>query len=208
MTSLVLREVARWVRAVGASLAVLAIVVFAPSLLPDALGKLLRLVPDRALLVTWMAGAATSLAWLITAAVRAALQPAKDARAAQRLQGLRDQARRPDHTLVCVLETRWRSPAGQLVTAVDARTGEIHELWLSETALPVGAFALVAGRAEGATLVDCMHPPELASARRAERIARIRRAANAAEDARIAARHERSAAAEVVHAAERLLRRA
>jgi len=207
MTRLVLHEAARWVRATGAPLAVLAIVVVTPHLVPNAADRVLRLIPDRALSVAWLGACAAALAWLLTACVRAAIQPASDERAAEQLQGLRDRAQRPGHVLVCVLEARWCSPAGQLMTAVDARTGEVRELWLSETPLPVGAFALVVGRTDVATLVDCIHPRELAGARRAERIAAVRRTAEAAEAARISSRYERNAAAEVVRAAERLLRR-
>lgn len=207
MTRLVLHEVARWVRAVGAPLAVLAAVVVAPSLVPDALGTALRLVPDRALSIAWIAGAVATLMWALTAGARAALRPAHDRRAAEHLQSLRDGAAGNSAHLLCVERPLWQSLAGQRVVASDVRDGRALEVWLSEAALPVGAFALVAMDRERGTLVDWISPRDLAAARRAERVEATRRQVRAAQAANLAARRERKAAANVVRAAEALLDR-
>jgi len=207
MTRLVLREVARWLRAVGAPLAVLAIVVVTPSLMPDAAGEALRLVPDRTLSIAWIAALVASLVWLLTAGLRAALQPAHDRRAAEHLQSLRDGAARNDARLLCVERPLWQSLAGQRIVATDVQDGRALEVWLSEAALPAGAFALVAMDRERGTLVDWISPRDLAAARRAERVEATRRQVRAAQAANLAARRERKAAANVVRAAEALLDR-
>src|SRR5665647_2020071 len=102
MTRLVLREVARWGRAVGAPLLVLAIVTFGPALSP--FGSV-WLVPDRALSVGWLAAVIAALTWLLTSAVRAALQPARDNQAARHLQTLRDGAAGEHAHLLCIEQT-------------------------------------------------------------------------------------------------------
>lgn len=175
MTRLVLHEIARWVRAVGVPLAVLAIVVVTPSLL--------------------------------TAGVRAALRPGHDRRAAEHLQSLRDGAAGNSAHLLCVEQPLWHSLAGQRVVASDVRDGRALEVWLSEAALPAGAFALVAMDRERGTLVDWISPRDLAAARRAKRVEATRRQVRTAQAANLAARRERKAAANVVRAAEALLDR-
>jgi len=207
MTRLVLRELPRWVRAVGAPLAALAIVVVTPHLVPDAAGTVLRLAPDSALSAAWMAALVASLVWVLTAGLRAALQPTHDRRAAVHLQSLREGAARHDARLLCVERPLWQSLAGQRVVASDVRDGRALEVWLSEAALPAGAFALVAMDREPGTLVDWISPRDLAAARRAERVEATRRRVRATQAADLAARRERKAAAAVVRAAEALLDR-
>ena len=207
MTRLALHEVARWVRAVGAPLAVLAMVVVAPSLLPDGVGTALRVVPDRALSIAWTAGVVATLMWALTAGVRAALRPGHDRRAAEHLQSLRDGAARNDARLLCVERPLWQSLAGQRIVATDVQDGRALEVWLSEAALPAGAFALVAMDRERGTLVDWISPRDFAAARRAERVEATRRQVRAAQAANLAAHRERKAAANVVRAAEALLDR-
>jgi len=206
MTRLFLRELPRWVRAVGAPLAVLAIVGVTPSLLPDAVGEVLRLPSDRPLSVAWMATVVATLAWVLTVGVRAALQPAHDRRSAEHLQSLRDGAARNDARLLCVERALWQSLAGQRIVATDVQDGRALEVWLSEAALPAGAFALVVMDRERGTLVDWISPRDLAAARRAERVEATRRRVRATQAANLAARRERKAAADVVRAAEELLR--
>lgn len=205
MTSLVLREVARWVRAIGASLAVLAIVVVTPSLLPPEAGPVLRLVPDRALSIAWMAAVVATLMWLLVAGARTVFRPAHDRRAAQHLQSLRDRAARNNAHLLCIERPILQSLAGQRIVASDVQVGKVIEIWLSEAALPAGAFALVALDRGPGTLVDWIPPSELAAARRAERAEATRRQARETQVAKLAARRERKAAADVVRAAEKLL---
>lgn len=206
MTRLVLREVARWVRAVGAPLAVLTVVALTPGVVPDAAGGFPPLLPGRALWAAWVAAGAPALAWLLVAIRRTALQPARDRRAAQRLQGLRQGAAHHDGHLLCVERPLWQSRAGQRVLASDVQVGKVLEIWLSEAALPSGAFALVAMDREPATLVDWIPPSEVAAARRAEHVEAARRRARAAQATQQAARHDCKATADVVRAAEALLR--
>jgi len=195
MTRLVLHEVARWVRAVGAPLAVLALVVLSPSLMPDAVSKALRLVPDRALSIAWIAVAVATLMWVLTAGVRAALRPARDRRAAEHLQDMRVRAGLPDHTLLCILRVVWISPAGEHATAVDVRTGATLDLWLAESDLAPGSYALV--RLVGGTwlVLDIAAPRIVTAARRRDRLAACR-----------GDRRERRAAADVIGEAEALIR--
>ena len=195
MTRLVLDEVARWVRAVGAPLAVVAIVVVTPHLLPEAAGTVLRLVPDSALSVAWLAAGAAALAWLLTACVRAAIQPAHDRRAFEHLQDMRDRAGLPDHTLLCILRVVWISPAGEHATAVDVRTGATLDLWLAESDLAPGSYALV--RLVGGIwlVLDIAAPRIVTAARRRDRLAACR-----------GDRRERRAAADVIGEAEALIR--
>jgi|SRR5450756_1997795 len=143
--------------------------------------------------------------WALTAGARAALRPAHDRRAAEHLQSLRDGAARNDARLLCVEQPLWQSRAGQRVVASDVQVGKVLEIWLSEAALPAGAFALVTTDREPGTLVGWISPSDVVAARRAERAEAARRRRRAARVAKLAARRECEAAAEVVRAAEALL---
>ncbi|PVU84427.1 hypothetical protein DDP54_00850 (plasmid) [Cellulomonas sp. WB94] len=205
MVRLVLREIARWVRGIAAPLAVVAAGVVTPTLLREPVAMLLDIVPDRAVSMTWMAAVVAAIAWLLTAGVRAATQPAKDTRASERLQELRERSAMPQHSLVFVTEVLWTSPAGQRLAAVDARTGEVREIWLAERTAARGAFALLVGTVEERRLIDHMGAREVAAARRHEQVSDARRCVHGARSANLARRVERKAASEVVRAAETLL---
>jgi hypothetical protein len=205
MTGLVLREIARWVRGIGAPLAAVAAVVVTPTLLREPVAMLLGIVPDRAVSMTWMAAVAGAMAWLLIAGVCAATQPANDARASERLQELRERSAMPQHALVFVTEVLWTSPAGQRLAAVDARTGEVREIWLAQRTAARGAFALLVGTVEERRLIDHMNACEVAAARRQEQVSDARRRVHGARSAKLARRVERNAASEVVRAAEEWL---
>ena len=203
MTRLTLREVARWARAVGAPLIVLAVVTLGPALLPPGT---LPLVPASTLFVGWLAAGSAALTWLLVAAVRAALQPARDNRAAEHLQNLRDGAAGDRAHLLCIEQSLARSPAGQRVLVSDVHDGTTVDVWLSEAALPEGAFALVMLKRGAGRLVDWMSPAEIAAARRADRRRSVRKQLEAARAARLVMRRARGAAPDVIRAAEAVLR--
>lgn len=205
MTRLVLREIGRWVRAIGAPLTVLAAAVVGPSLVPGAARMLLRLIPEQAVSNAWISTLAAALMWLIAEGVRAALQPSKDACHAEHLQQLRERSALPQHSLVCVLEVLWTSTAGQRIVAVDARTGEVRDTWLAECALQPGTFALLAGAVARRRVVDHVDPNAVAAGRRYEQVREARQRVQVARAARLTHRNERRQAHEVVRAAEEFL---
>lgn len=204
MSRLILREVARWGRAAGAPLAVFAAVTLGPSVL--ATGTV-RLAPASAPFIGWLAAGSAALAWLLMAAVRAALQPARDKRAAEHLQELRDGAAEAHARLLCIERNLAHSPAGQRVMVSDVHDGTTVDVWLSEAALPEGAFALVMLKRGAGRLVDWISPDDVAAARRAERDEAVRQRIQAVRAQKRAALYERKAAADVVRAAEALLDR-
>lgn len=204
MSRLILREVARWGRAAGAPLAVFAAVSLGPSVLAPGT---VPLVPAGAHFIGWLAAGSAALAWLLMAAVRAALRPARDKRAAEHLQGLRDGAAEAHAHLLCIERDLARSPAGQRVVVSDVREGTTGEFWLSEAALPAGAFALVVLNRGPGRLVDWMGPAEVAAARRAERRQALREQLQKTRTAKLAARRAADAPADVVREAEALLKR-
>lgn len=196
MTRLILREVARWARAVGTPLTVLVVVVVAPVVLQN---EVRRLGTDRALSLGWLAAVFAALAWLATSATRAALQPAGDRRAYVRVQELRVLARLPNHALLCILRTGASTAAGQRAEAVDVRTGAVIDLWLAEASLPPGSYALVKFGGRICTLVDAVRPCLVLAARRHTRregVGHLERSG----------RQQRRAAASVIRRAEALLR--
>ena len=199
MTRLILREVARWGQALGAPLAVLAIAALGPTLLP--FGFVSR-VSGRALSIGWLAAVIAALAWLLTSAVRAARQPARHRRAFEHLEDLRVRSNLPDHALLCVLGTVWSTPAGELVNTVDVRSGVLADLWLTESSLPNGSYALIrfrggTGLLAGAALPSVVHD--------AQHHGRARRAAGSPARSR---HSDQRAASNVIHAAEALLKSA
>lgn len=203
MTRLTLREVARWARAVGAPLIVLAVVTLGPALLPAGT---LPLVPASALFIGWLATVAAALTWLLAATARTALQPARDSRAAEHLQNLRDGAAEDHAHLLFIERSLARSPAGQRVLVSDVHDGTTADIWLSEAALPHGAFALVVLNRGAGRLVDWMGPAEVAAARRAEHRQSLRQRLRETRAVKLAARRARAAAADVVRGAEELLK--
>ncbi|GEN80247.1 hypothetical protein [Actinotalea fermentans] len=204
MTRLILCEVARWARAVGAPLVLLATVTFGPALLPSGT---MRLVPAGPFFIGWLTTVAAALTWLLLTAVRTVLGPARDHRAAEHLQVLREGAAAEHAHLLCIEQTLGRSPAGQRALISDVHDGTSTDVWLSEAALPSGSFALVVLGNSTGRLVDWMDPAEVAAARRAERKASARRRWQATHAARLAARRARTGAADVIRAAEALLDR-
>lgn len=204
MTMLVLREIARWGRAVGVPLVVLAVVTLG---LPVLTLGTVRFVPADTLFIGWLAAVAAAMTWLLVAALRAALQPARDSRAAEHLQNLRGGAAGDHAHLLCIEQNIGRSPAGQRAVVSDVHDGTTVDVWLSEAALPNGAFALVVLNSGSGRLVDWMGPAEVAAARRAEQRQSLRQRVKETRAAKLAARHARASAAEVVRAAEALLER-
>ena len=152
------------------------------------------------------AAVAGALAWLAAACVGAALQPARDARASERLQRLRDRSAIPHHALVFVMEVLWTSPAGQRIVAVDVRSGDTREIWLAERTLEPGTFALLISRGDSWRIVDFADPRQVVASRHHERAIEAHQRARSARAAKRTHRREREAAAEVVRAAEGLLR--
>ena len=205
MMRLVLREVARWVRGIGAPLIAVAAVVATPTLLREPVAMLLGIVPDRAVSMTWTAAVAGAIAWLLIAGVRAACQPAKDARASERLQDLRERSLMSQRALVFVTDVLWTSPAGQRFVAVDARTGDVREIWLAERTVGRGTFALLGGTVDERQLIDHIDAHEVAAARRHEQVNEARRRVRTARSAKLARCVERRAADDVVQAAKELL---
>ena len=153
-------------------------------------------------------GLLAALAWLGRNALTSAREPHGDQRAADRLQVLRYRAaQHPGHLLVAIHDVLWVGPAGQRVHAVDVARGVVHDVWLPEVALPIGAFAVLDVTANPVRVVDWLDRAVLASARRHEaRTAELRRA-RTHRDQRAAARRERGAARSLVQEAERLLDR-
>lgn len=191
MTRRVAREVARWARAVVLPAAALTAAVT----LHLVATQVATALPARAAWVVWRAALGASAAWLVVSVARAALQPRRDQRAAEHLQDMRVRAGLPDHTLLCILRVVWISPAGEHATAVDVRTGATLDLWLAESDLAPGSYALV--RLVGGTwlVLDIAAPRIVTAARRRDRLAACR-----------GDRRERRAAADVIGEAEALIR--
>lgn len=153
----------------------------------------------------WLGVVAVAAAWLAGAIILAALQPRRDERAAEHLQDMRVRAGLPDHALLCILDTVWISPAGQRVAAVDVRTGDVCEVWLAESGLAPGTYALVSFRRGVAVMLDSATPTTLIDAKRHQQRVDSRRPAT--RRSRTTTRREGRAAAGVVREAEALLRR-
>jgi hypothetical protein len=152
-----------------------------------------------ALSVGWLAAVLAALVWLVTSATRAALQPARDRRAFERVQDLRVLSGLADHALLCVLRTVWSTAAGERVNAVDIRTGAAADFWLAESSLADGSYALVKFAGGTCVLVDAVPPGEVVAAQRHRR-----RDGESRRDR--PPRLERRAVASVVRAAETLIR--
>jgi hypothetical protein len=196
MTRLILRELGRWTRALLAPVAVLVVVGGFPAMLPP---EVRQVGADSALYVGWLAAVLAALVWLATSATGAALQPAGDRRAFVRVQELRVLSGLTDHALLCVLRTVWSTAAGQRAAAVDVRTGAVVDLWLTESSLPVGSYALVRLVGGSYMLVDAVPPSLVVAARR-----HMRR--EGAHHHERSGRRQRRAAARVIRTAETLLR--
>lgn len=196
MTRLILRELARWGRALGAPLALLAIVVVGAAFMPSGMAPH---GAEPALAAAWLPFVVATLAWLLTSAIRAVLQPARDCRAFERLLDMRVRSGLPDHALLCILRTVWSTPAGDRTDAVDVHTGAVVDLWLTESHLSDGSYALVRRRGGAMLLVEAMPPSLVLAAQR-------HRGRDADRPGGRKVGRERRAAARVVHEAELLLK--
>lgn len=124
---------------------------------------------DGILSVAWQAANVASTAWLILAVAWAANRRWRDCRAHQRLQHLRDLAAQPDHALVQVQTTIWTTAAGQCAVVLNIATGVLHRVWLPETTVPSGAFAVLERTGHGGRVVACVDARGVKSAHRHER---------------------------------------
>lgn len=199
MTRLVVHEAARWVRALAFAAVGLAVVVR----LHQPVGKLQSALPISHARTVWAVALAAAIVWLATAALRAALQPRRDRRAAEHLQDMRVRARLPDHALLCILRVLWASPAGERVEAVDVRTGAVHAFWLAEARVAPGSYALVGVKRGARRLLESADSVVVLAAQRHEERSRL------GADPRhgVLAARDRRAAADVIHGAEALIRR-
>lgn len=202
MTRCVLVEVRRFARATAAPALAAAVITV------TGVGLIQVGVVGAAAAAAWICGLIAALAWLGRNALTEARGRGRDERAADRLQVLRNRAAQyPGHLLVSIHDVVWVGPAGQRVHAVDVARGVVHDVWLPEVALPIGAFAVVDVTANPVRVVDWLDRAVLASARRHETRTSVRRRALAHREERTAARRERTAAQTIVQEAERLLDR-
>jgi len=206
MVTLLLIEVRRYVRATAAPGLVLAAVLIAPGVI-DRASASLSPAADRVVVAAWACALAAVVARLIRAIVVAALQPRRDRRASERLQVLRDRSHAPGHMLVAIQHVTWIGTAGQRVHALDVTRGTLHDLWLSEVALPVGSFAVLDLTMDPVRVIDWLDARAVAKARRHDSLRAARQQQRVRRAERIATRRQRHAAAEVVREAERLLGR-
>ncbi len=196
MTRLIRRGLGRWTRALVAPVAAVVVLVGVPVLLPL---EARQVGGDPALSFGWLAAVLAALVWLAASATRAALQPAGDRRAFVRVQEFRVLAGLPDHALLCVLRTVWSAPAGQRADAVDVRTGVFVDIWLTESSLPSGSYALVKLVGGSCVLVDAVAPGLVLAAQRHSHREGVRHHGRSG-------RQQRRMAAGVIRTAETLLR--
>ncbi|WP_456788352.1 hypothetical protein [Cellulomonas sp. P5_C5] len=171
-------------------------------------GASLAVAPDlhAAAVRVWQAVAVLIGLWLASCVWRTGRRPVLDRHAARHLQDLRDRADAAGWSLVCVVELRESSPAGQRVIAIDVRTGVADDIWLSEVCLLVGSYALVHRHGAGLDLVDNLDPSELLAARRDEAVRARRLDRVWGVSMRRRQRRQSRAARALVRATEDLLR--
>jgi hypothetical protein len=148
-----------------------------------------------------------SAAWIAKNLRRAAVQPRRDREAAQLLADLASSAGQPHCRLLEITHTQWVTAAGQRAWAVDSATGSVDDHWFPNSTLPPGAFVLLRRPFD--------QPPEVlnwlapgtihAAGRHADREARRRQLLDAKQQ-RLRVRHEKEAARDVIHEAERIAR--
>lgn len=107
------------------------------------------------------------IAWLVLTVAWAATSPLRDRRAAHRLDELRAASPAPNRELVHIYATIWALLAGQLVDVVNIATGTTHRIWLPETSLPVGSFALLERSNDAVAVVDWIPRRTVEAAHRA-----------------------------------------
>ncbi|MDQ0375962.1 hypothetical protein [Cellulomonas humilata] len=205
MAGLILSELGRWVRAlVGPCVALAALAGLAVGSIGSlAVAPELHIAAVRA----WQTADVLTALWLVWCVWRTGRRPVLDRRAASHLQDLRDRADVAGWSLVCVVELRESSPAGQHIVATDVRTGVAEGIWLSEVCALVGSYALIHRHTAGLDLVDVLPPTEMLAARRDEavRARRLRRAWTVS--VRRQHRRQRRAARAVARATEGMFRR-
>jgi len=206
MVTLLLIEVRRYLRATAAAGLVLVAVLIAPGVIDHA-SPALPPAAGPVVVAAWVCALAAAVAWLIRSVVVAALQPRRDRHASERLQVLRDRSHGPGHMLVAIQHVPWVTAAGQQVHALDVTRGAVHDVWLSEVALPVGSFAVLDLTTDPVRVVDWLDARAVGRARRHDSLRAARQQQRVRRAERIAARRQRHAAAEVVREAERLLGR-
>lgn len=205
MVTLLLIEARRYVRATSAPGLALVAVLIAPGVL-DRAWTAPPPAADRAVGAAWSGALAAALAWLIRSVVVAALQPRRDRRDSERLQVLRDLLH-AGHMLVAIQHVTWIGAAGQQAHALDVTRGTLHDIWLSEVALPVGSFAVLDLTIDPIRVIDWLDRAAVARAHRHDAREAARRSSDATRAHRVAARRERAAVAQVIQEAERLLKR-
>ncbi|NCD18858.1 MAG: hypothetical protein EOL89_02575 [Actinobacteria bacterium] len=124
---------------------------------------------DGLLMLTLRAAIAASVMWLVAAACWAATRPWRDRRVHKQLQRLRDFAVEQNRVLVHIQTTIWSSAAGQHTVVLNIATGTLHRVWLSETTVQLGAFAVLEHTRTGVHVIDCMHARGVEQAHRHER---------------------------------------
>lgn len=205
MVTLLLIEARRYVRATAAASLALVAVLIAPGVL-DGASATLPPAADRVVVAAWVCALVAVVARLIRVVVVAALQPRRDRHASERLQVLRDRSHAPGHRLVAIQHVAWIGAAGERVHALDVSHGTLHDLWLSEVALPVGSFAVLDLTTDPIRVIDWLDPRDVVRALRHAALSAARQRRRVRRLERAAAERERNAAAAVVREAERLLR--
>lgn len=127
------------------------------------------LMSEGVLGMAWRAATVASTTWLLIAAAVAADRPRRDRSAHDRLEQLRDFGAQPNRALVRIQTTRWDSTAGQHAVVLNVATGVLHRVWLPETQVPVGAFAVLERTNGGVRMIDRMDARGIEAAHRQER---------------------------------------
>jgi hypothetical protein len=138
---------------------------------------------------------------------RAATSPGSDARAADRLDYLRERAIWPGYSLWEIHAIEWASAAGQRAVCVDVLVGQMRRLWLEQVCLDRGTFIFVVVEDDGRhTLVDWIDVRAVASASRHRRKDAVCARRRAAKLHCASARLERSQAGRLIREVESVLR--
>ncbi len=124
---------------------------------------------DRCLGLALQAATVASALWLVVAMTWAAARPWRDRRAHERLDHLRDLAGEGDRALVHVKTTIWSTAAGERTIVLNIATGGLHRVWLPETTVPVGAFAVLEHTNRGVRVIAHMDAHVVEAAHRHER---------------------------------------
>lgn len=206
MSPLLLYDVRRYTRAALApTLAAVALTVLLGWMSHATRPELIDVVAPVYLATTALIPVAVT--WLGTALVVTARQPRRDQRASDQLRALRERAQTPGRLLIEVRRTGWPGPAGQHVHALHITHGTTHDIWLPETVLPIGAWAVLDVTTEPVHVIGHVDHRTITRAHRHDIREAARRRTQTARTERGASQRERIAAADVVREAEDLLRR-